>query len=61
MHLFHSSLDQPKSEVNFDILTWDWRNKFVNYLQHEILPKDEKQSQHLQIQVDRCCLVEGNL
>lgn len=36
VHLFHSTLDQTKSELNFNSLTWDWLNEFINYLHHGI-------------------------
>lgn len=32
VNLFHSAVDQTKCEVNFNSLTCDWRNEFINYL-----------------------------
>ena len=31
IHLFHSVLDPDKNEVNFNNLTWDWRNEIVAF------------------------------
>ncbi|XP_070043269.1 uncharacterized protein [Nicotiana tomentosiformis] len=61
IHLIHSVLDQDKNEVNFNNLTWDWRNEFVNLLQYGILPEDKKKSQLLCQKVARYCLIRGNL
>ncbi|XP_075082240.1 uncharacterized protein LOC142166795 [Nicotiana tabacum] len=61
IHLFHSALDQDKSEVNFNNLTWDWRNEFVNFLQYGILPEDKKKSQLFHQKDVWYCLVRGNL
>ncbi|XP_075085005.1 uncharacterized protein LOC142168245 [Nicotiana tabacum] len=61
IHSFHSALDQDKQEVNFNNLTWDWRNEFVNFLQHGILPEDKIKAQSLRRKAARYCLVRGNL
>ncbi|XP_070022130.1 uncharacterized protein [Nicotiana sylvestris] len=61
IHLFHSVLDQDKNEVNYNNLTWDWRNEIVNFLQHGIFPEDKKKSQALRKKVARYCLKQGNL
>nr|XP_033517645.1 uncharacterized protein LOC117281896 [Nicotiana tomentosiformis] len=60
IHLFHSALDQDKSEVNFNNLAWDWRNEFVNFLQYGILPEDKK-SQLLRQKVAWYFLIRGSL
>ncbi|XP_070029423.1 uncharacterized protein [Nicotiana sylvestris] len=61
IHLFHSVLDQDKNEVNYNNLTWDWRNEIVNLLQYGILPEDKKKAQALHKKATRYCLNHGNL
>ncbi|XP_070026443.1 uncharacterized protein [Nicotiana sylvestris] len=61
IHLFHSVLDQDKNEVNFNNLTWDWRNEIVTFLQYGILPEDKKKAQALRKKADRYCLKQDNL
>ncbi|XP_070047476.1 uncharacterized protein [Nicotiana tomentosiformis] len=57
IHLFHPTLDQDKNEVNFNNLTWDWRNEFVNFLQYGTLPEDKKESQLLRRKAARYYLI----
>ncbi|XP_075086064.1 uncharacterized protein LOC142168809 [Nicotiana tabacum] len=61
IHLFHSALDQDKHEVGFNNLTWDRRNKIVNFLQYGIVPEGKKESQVLQRKAARDCLIRDNL
>ncbi|XP_070002392.1 uncharacterized protein [Nicotiana sylvestris] len=61
IHLFHSALDQDKNEVNFNNLTWDWRNEIVKFLQNGISPEDKKKAQALRRKAARYCLERGNL
>nr|XP_009796070.1 PREDICTED: uncharacterized protein LOC104242696 [Nicotiana sylvestris] len=61
IHLFHSVLDQDKNELNYNDLTWDWRNEIVNFLQYGILLEDNKKAQALHQKAARYCLNQGNL
>ncbi|XP_075112601.1 uncharacterized protein LOC107793073 [Nicotiana tabacum] len=61
IHLFHSVLDQDKNEVNYNNLTWDWKNEIVNFLEYGILPEDKKKTQALCQKAARYCLNQGNL
>ncbi|XP_060211918.1 uncharacterized protein LOC132639490 [Lycium barbarum] len=42
-------------------LTWDWRNKFIDYLAEGKLPVDPKESRSLRTKVARYNLIEGKL
>ncbi|XP_070009538.1 uncharacterized protein [Nicotiana sylvestris] len=48
IHLFHSSLDPDKNEVNFNNLTWDWRNEIIVFLQYGTVLEDKKKAHALQ-------------
>ncbi|XP_075111624.1 uncharacterized protein LOC142181883 [Nicotiana tabacum] len=61
IHLFYSVLDQDKNELNFNNLTWDWRNEIVTFLQYGILPVDKKKAQALRKKAARYCLKQDNL
>ncbi|XP_070054874.1 uncharacterized protein [Nicotiana tomentosiformis] len=61
VHLLYLALDQTKSEINFNNLTWDWRNELVNFLQDGILPEDKNKSQLLRLKAAQYCLICGNL
>ncbi|XP_070025355.1 uncharacterized protein [Nicotiana sylvestris] len=61
IHLFHSVLDPHTNEVNFNNLTWDWRNEIVVFLQYGTVPDDKKKAYALRRQATRYCLKQGNL
>ncbi|XP_070009839.1 uncharacterized protein [Nicotiana sylvestris] len=61
IHLFHSVLDPDKNEVNFNNLTWEWRNEIVAFLQYGTVPEDKKKAHVLQKKASRYCLKQGNL
>ncbi|XP_070022072.1 uncharacterized protein [Nicotiana sylvestris] len=61
IHLFHSVLDPVKNEVNFNNLTWDWRNEIVAFLQYCSVPDDKKKAHTLRKKAARYCLKQGNL
>ncbi|XP_070009715.1 uncharacterized protein [Nicotiana sylvestris] len=61
IHLFHSMLDPDKNEVNFNNLTWNWRNEIVAFLQYGIVPEDKKKAHTLRKKTARYCLKQGNL
>ncbi|XP_070022486.1 uncharacterized protein [Nicotiana sylvestris] len=61
IHLFHSVLDPDKNEVNFNNLTWDWRNEIIAFLQYGTVPEDKKKVHVLQKKAARYRLKQGNL
>ncbi|XP_070002454.1 uncharacterized protein [Nicotiana sylvestris] len=61
VHLFHSILEPDKNEVNFNHLTWDWRNEIIAFLQREIVPDDKRKAYALRKKATRYCLHQGNL
>ncbi|XP_070003533.1 uncharacterized protein [Nicotiana sylvestris] len=61
IHLFHSVLDPYKNEVNFNNLTWDWRNEIVAFLQYGIVLEDKRKAHALRKKAARYCLKQGNL
>ncbi|XP_070011375.1 uncharacterized protein [Nicotiana sylvestris] len=61
IHLFHSVLDPDKNKVNFNNLTWDWRNEIVAFLKYGIVLGDKKKAHVLRKKVARYCLKQDNL
>ncbi|XP_070015868.1 uncharacterized protein [Nicotiana sylvestris] len=61
IHLFHSVLDPDVSEVNFNNLTWDWRNEIVAFLYYGTVHDDKKKAYALRRKTARYCLKQGNL
>ncbi|XP_070020136.1 uncharacterized protein [Nicotiana sylvestris] len=61
IHLFHSVTDPDANEVNFNNLTWDWRNEIVAFLQYGTVPDDKKKACALIRKEVRYCLKQGNL
>ncbi|XP_070004427.1 uncharacterized protein [Nicotiana sylvestris] len=56
IHLFHSVTDPDANEVNFNNLTWDWRNEIVAFLQYGTVPDDKKKACALRRKASRYCL-----
>ncbi|XP_060177808.1 uncharacterized protein LOC132607742 [Lycium barbarum] len=54
-------IETGHAEINSTSLTWDWRNKYIDYLQTGKLPSDAKESRALQTKATRFCLVDGQL
>ncbi|XP_070010517.1 uncharacterized protein [Nicotiana sylvestris] len=54
-------LDPDKNEVNFNNLTWDWRNEIVAFLQYGIVPEDKKKAHVHRKKAARYCLKQDNL
>ncbi|XP_070019375.1 uncharacterized protein [Nicotiana sylvestris] len=61
VHLFHSVLELDKNEVNFNHLTWDWRNEIIAFLQRGTVPDDKGKAYALCKKTARYCLHQGNL
>ncbi|XP_075101687.1 uncharacterized protein LOC142177121 [Nicotiana tabacum] len=62
IQLMHSVLDvDGYYEVNTTNLVWDWRNTFIEYLQHGKLPEDQKASRALRTKAARYILLGGQL
>ncbi|XP_070055031.1 uncharacterized protein [Nicotiana tomentosiformis] len=61
VQLMSSVIKEGYVEVNSTSLTWDWRNKYIDYLQKGQLPLDPKESRALRTKAARFSLVEGKL
>ncbi|XP_059284812.1 uncharacterized protein LOC132038106 [Lycium ferocissimum] len=57
----NSSIDNSHGEVNSTSFTWDWRNKYINYLKDGKLPTDPKESRALRTKVAKYCIADGQL
>ncbi|XP_070019966.1 uncharacterized protein [Nicotiana sylvestris] len=51
-------IEEAHAENNSTSLTWDWRNKYIDYLESGKLPADPKESMALRIKAARFSLVE---
>ncbi|XP_070032734.1 uncharacterized protein [Nicotiana tomentosiformis] len=58
VQLMRSVIEEGHSEINFTSLTWDWRNKYIEYLKTENLPSDPKESRALRMKAARFTLTE---
>ncbi|XP_060184694.1 uncharacterized protein LOC132614297 [Lycium barbarum] len=61
VQLTKSVIETDHAEIKSTSLTWDWRNKYVDYLQIGKLPYDAKESRALRTKAARFCLVDGQL
>ncbi|XP_075099032.1 uncharacterized protein LOC142175922 [Nicotiana tabacum] len=61
VQLMKSVVEEGYAEVNSMSLTWDWRNKYIDYLKTGKLPSDCKESRALRTKAARFSLVEGTL
>nr|XP_016501884.1 PREDICTED: uncharacterized protein LOC107820171 [Nicotiana tabacum] len=53
-----SSIGEGHAEINSTSLTWDWRNKYINYLKSGKHPSDHKESRALRTKAARFALDE---
>ncbi|XP_070050797.1 uncharacterized protein [Nicotiana tomentosiformis] len=60
VHLMNSVVEEGYIEVNSTSLTWDWRNKYIDYPKIGKLSSDPKESKALLAKAARFSLVEGN-
>ncbi|XP_070002348.1 uncharacterized protein LOC142166001 [Nicotiana tabacum] len=52
-------VEEGHAEINSTSLTWDWRNKYIDYLKHGKLPEDPKESRALRAKAARFSLDEN--
>ncbi|XP_070025139.1 uncharacterized protein [Nicotiana sylvestris] len=58
VQLSKSIVEEGHAEINSTSLTWDWRNKYIDYLKNGKLPSDHKESRTLQTKAARFTLAE---
>lgn len=58
VQLSRSAVKEGHAAINSTSLTWDWRNKYVEYLKHGKIPPDPKESRALRAKVARFTLDE---
>uniref|UniRef100_A0A1U7X636 Uncharacterized protein LOC104231109 n=1 Tax=Nicotiana sylvestris TaxID=4096 RepID=A0A1U7X636_NICSY len=58
VHLFKYAVVEGHVEINSTSLTWDWKNKYIDYLKDGKLPTDPKESRPLRTKA--ICLGLGN-
>ncbi|XP_070026072.1 uncharacterized protein [Nicotiana sylvestris] len=59
VQLLRSVVEEGYAEIISTSLMWDWRNKYIDYLKHEKLPTDPKESRTLQAKAARFSLDEN--
>ncbi|XP_075083241.1 uncharacterized protein LOC142166993 [Nicotiana tabacum] len=59
VQLSKSVIEEGHAEINSTSLTWDWRNKYIDYLKNGKLPTDPKESRALRAKVARFSLDEN--
>ncbi|XP_070013048.1 uncharacterized protein [Nicotiana sylvestris] len=58
VQLSKSVVEEGHAEINSTSLTWDWRNKYIDYLKNGKLPSDSKESRTLRTKVAQFTLAE---
>ncbi|XP_070022106.1 uncharacterized protein [Nicotiana sylvestris] len=58
VQLSRSVIEEGYAEINSTSLTWDWRNKYIEYLKNGKLPLDPKESRALRTKAARFTLAE---
>ncbi|XP_070045109.1 uncharacterized protein [Nicotiana tomentosiformis] len=61
VQLMNSVAREGHTELNSTSLTWNWRNKYIDYIKTGKLPSDPKESRALHTTAARFSLVEGEL
>ncbi|XP_070005582.1 uncharacterized protein [Nicotiana sylvestris] len=61
VQLMNSVIEEGHAEVKSTSLTWNWRNKYIDYLKTGKFPSDPKESISLRTKAVRFSLVEGAL
>ncbi|XP_059295468.1 uncharacterized protein LOC132048801 [Lycium ferocissimum] len=61
VRLMKSAVESSHVEVNTTSLTWDYHNKYIDYLEDGKLPIDPKESRCLRTKAVKYCLINGKL
>ncbi|XP_059290110.1 uncharacterized protein LOC132043654 [Lycium ferocissimum] len=61
VQLMSSIIETGHVEINSTSFTWDWRNKYIDYLRTGKIPSDAKESRALRTKAARFCLVDDQL
>ncbi|XP_059277578.1 uncharacterized protein LOC132031632 [Lycium ferocissimum] len=61
VQLMNSAVKNGHAKINAMSLTWDWRNKYMDYLRDGKLPTNSKESRFLRTKATRFCLIDGQL
>ncbi|XP_070025435.1 uncharacterized protein [Nicotiana sylvestris] len=61
IQISRSVVEQGHVEINSTSLTWDCRNKYIDYLKHGKIPADPKESRTLRAKVARFSLDENEM
>ncbi|XP_059292068.1 uncharacterized protein LOC132045492 [Lycium ferocissimum] len=61
VRLSNTAIENGHAEIYTMGLTWDWRNKYIDYLRDGKLPNDPKESRSLRTKAARFCLVDDQL
>ncbi|XP_070025305.1 uncharacterized protein [Nicotiana sylvestris] len=61
VHLMKSVVEEGHTEINSISLTWDWRNKYIDFLKTGKLPSNPKESRALRTMAATFSLSEGTL
>ncbi|XP_070004704.1 uncharacterized protein [Nicotiana sylvestris] len=54
-------IEEGHADINSTSLTWDWRNKYIDYLKHRKLPSNPKESRTLRAKATRLSLDENGV
>ncbi|XP_070032436.1 uncharacterized protein [Nicotiana tomentosiformis] len=58
VQLMRTVVEESHAEINTTSLTWDWSNKYIEYLDTGMLPADPKKSRTLRMKAARFTLSE---
>ncbi|XP_070048861.1 uncharacterized protein [Nicotiana tomentosiformis] len=61
VQLMKSVVEEGHDEINLTSLTWEWRNKYIDYLKTRKLPSDPKESIALCTKATRFILFENGI
>ncbi|XP_070046396.1 uncharacterized protein [Nicotiana tomentosiformis] len=61
VQLSKSMIEEGHAEINSTSLTWNWRNKYIEYLKNGKLPSDPKESRALRAKVARFTMAEDGM
>ncbi|XP_070022783.1 uncharacterized protein [Nicotiana sylvestris] len=61
VQVMDSVVEEGYAKVNSASLTWDWRNKYIDYLKIGKLSSNPKESKAMRTKASRFSLIEGKL